>query len=130
MIPDVTFELAKRNEDMYLFSPHDVEKVYGVPFSEISVTEKYAEMVDDKRIRKKKINARDFFQTLAEIQFECGYPYIMFEDTREPRQPDRGAHRDVEPLLGNPAGERGVDLSTTTSATPPRHRYLLQSRAR
>ncbi len=81
VIPDVTFELAKKNEDMYLFSPHDVQKVYGVPFSEISVNEKYAEMVDDKRIKKKKINARAFFQTLAEIQFESGYPYIMFEDT-------------------------------------------------
>ncbi|MCJ8333176.1 MAG: class 1b ribonucleoside-diphosphate reductase subunit alpha [Epibacterium sp.] len=81
VIPDITFELAKKNADMYLFSPHDVEKVYGVPFSEISVTEKYDEMVDDKRIRKSKVNAREFFQTIAEIQFESGYPYVMFEDT-------------------------------------------------
>ena len=81
VIPDITFELAKNNEDMYLFSPYDIERVYGVPFSEISVTEKYAEMVADSRIRKKKINAREFFQTIAEIQFESGYPYIMFEDT-------------------------------------------------
>ncbi len=90
VIPDVTFELAKRSEDMYLFSPHDVEKVYGLPFSEISVTEKYAEMVDDKRIRKKKISARAFFQTLAEIQFESGYPYIMFEDTVNRANPVAG----------------------------------------
>lgn len=81
VIPDITFELAKRNEDMYLFSPYDVERVYGVPFSDINVTEKYYEMVDDSRIAKKKINAREFFQTLAEIQFESGYPYVMFEDT-------------------------------------------------
>jgi ribonucleoside-diphosphate reductase alpha chain len=80
VIPDITFELAKTNEDMYLFSPYDVEKVYGVPFSEISVTEKYHEMVDNKRIHKKKIKARDFFKTIAQIQFESGYPYIMFED--------------------------------------------------
>lgn len=90
VIPDVTFELAKRNEDMYLFSPHDVQKVYGVPFSEISVSEKYAEMVEDKRIKKKKINARAFFQTLAEIQFESGYPYIMFEDTVNRANPIAG----------------------------------------
>jgi len=81
VIPDITFELAKNDEDMYLFSPYDVERVYGVPLTEISVTEKYREMVDDARIHKKKINARDFFQVLAEIQFESGYPYIMFEDT-------------------------------------------------
>ncbi|WP_283177637.1 class 1b ribonucleoside-diphosphate reductase subunit alpha [Gemmobacter sp. 24YEA27] len=90
VIPDVTFELAKNNEDMYLFSPHDVQKVYGVPFSEISVTEKYDEMVDDKRIKKKKINAREFFQTIAEIQFESGYPYIMFEDTVNKANPIHG----------------------------------------
>jgi len=81
VIPDVTFQLAKNNDDMYLFSPYDVEQVYGVPFSDISVTEKYEEMVDDARIRKTKIRAREFFQTLAEIQFESGYPYIMYEDT-------------------------------------------------
>tara|TARA_B100000282_G_scaffold296438_2_gene278358 strand:+ start:5297 stop:7543 length:2247 start_codon:yes stop_codon:yes gene_type:complete len=81
VIPDITFELAKNNEDMYLFSPYDVEKVYGVPYSEISVTEKYREMVENPRIRKKKIKAREFFTTLAEIQFESGYPYIMYEDT-------------------------------------------------
>ncbi|WP_298252752.1 class 1b ribonucleoside-diphosphate reductase subunit alpha [uncultured Arthrobacter sp.] len=81
VVPDITFELAKRDEDMYLFSPFDVEKVYGMPFSDISVTEKYYEMVDDARIKKTKIKAREFFQTLAEIQFESGYPYIMFEDT-------------------------------------------------
>ena len=90
VIPDVTFELAKRNEPMYLFSPHDVQKVYGVPFSEISVSEKYEEMVEDKRIRKTKINARAFFQTLAEIQFESGYPYIMFEDTVNQMNPVDG----------------------------------------
>ena len=90
VIPDITFELAKKGEDMYLFSPYDVEKVYGVPFGDISVTEKYREMVDDARIKKTKINAREFFQTLAEIQFESGYPYIMFEDTVNKANPIKG----------------------------------------
>ncbi|WP_343218324.1 MULTISPECIES: class 1b ribonucleoside-diphosphate reductase subunit alpha [unclassified Halomonas] len=89
-IPDITFELAKRNDDMYLFSPYDVERVYGVPFGDISVTEKYHEMVADARIRKHKINARAFFQALAELQFESGYPYIMFEDTVNRANPIAG----------------------------------------
>ena len=90
VVPDITFELARNDEDMYLFSPYDVEKVYGVPFGDISVTEKYREMVDDPRIKKTKINAREFFQTLAEIQFESGYPYIMFEDTVNAANPIKG----------------------------------------
>ena len=60
VIPDITFELAKKNEDMYLFSPYDVERVYGKPFADVSITEKYHEMVDDGRIRKSKIKAREF----------------------------------------------------------------------
>ncbi|WP_109317696.1 class 1b ribonucleoside-diphosphate reductase subunit alpha [Pseudovibrio ascidiaceicola] len=90
VIPDITFQLAKQNEEMYLFSPHDVEKVYGVPFSEISVTGKYREMVDNPKIRKRKMRARDFFQLLAEIQFESGYPYILFEDTANAANPVAG----------------------------------------
>ncbi|WP_407345374.1 class 1b ribonucleoside-diphosphate reductase subunit alpha [Pengzhenrongella phosphoraccumulans] len=90
VIPDITFELAKNNDDMYLFSPYDVERVYGVAFADINVTEKYAEMVDDARIRKSKIKAREFFQILAEIQFESGYPYLMFEDTVNRANPIAG----------------------------------------
>ncbi|WP_029291412.1 class 1b ribonucleoside-diphosphate reductase subunit alpha [Cellulomonas sp. HZM] len=90
VIPDITFELAKKNEPMYLFSPYDVERVYGKPFADIDVTEKYYEMVDNASIRKTKINAREFFQTLAELQFESGYPYIMFEDTVNRANPVKG----------------------------------------
>ncbi|CAM3762035.1 class 1b ribonucleoside-diphosphate reductase subunit alpha [Smaragdicoccus niigatensis] len=90
VIPDITFELAKKNEDMYLFSPYDVERIYGVPFADINVSEKYYEMVDDARIRKSKIKAREFFQTLAELQFESGYPYIMYEDTVNRSNPIAG----------------------------------------
>nr|WP_086939880.1 class 1b ribonucleoside-diphosphate reductase subunit alpha [Thaumasiovibrio occultus] len=81
VIPDITFELAKQNQAMYLFSPYDVERVYGKPMSDLTISEHYHDMVDDSRIHKTKINARAFFQTIAEIQFESGYPYLMFEDT-------------------------------------------------
>ena len=90
VIPDITFELAKRGEDMYLFSPYDVEREYGLPFADVSVSENYHDMVDNPKIRKTKIKARDFFQTLAELQFESGYPYVMFEDTVNRANPIHG----------------------------------------
>jgi ribonucleoside-diphosphate reductase alpha chain len=90
VIPDITFELAKKGEDMYLFSPYDVERVYGIPFGDISISEKYDEMVDNSHIKKYKINARELFQTLAELQFESGYPYVMFEDTVNRANPVKG----------------------------------------
>ncbi|EEP95137.1 Ribonucleoside-diphosphate reductase subunit alpha [Yersinia aldovae ATCC 35236] len=115
VIPDITFELAKNNEEMYLFSPYDVEQVYGVPMSEISISEKYREMVDNKRIRKSKIKAREFFQVLAEIQFESGYPYMMFEDTVNRANPIKGrinmSNLCSEILQVNSATEYNDDLS-------------------
>jgi ribonucleoside-diphosphate reductase alpha chain len=75
---------------MYLFSPYDVERVYGVPMSDISITEKYQEMVDNPDISKKKMKARQLFETIAELQFESGYPYIVFEDTVNEANPIQG----------------------------------------
>ena len=90
VIPDITFELAKQKAQMALFSPYDVERVYGKPFSDISVSEHYDEMVADDRIKKTYIDARKFFTTIAELQFESGYPYIVFEDTVNRANPIEG----------------------------------------
>ena len=81
VVPDVVFEKAAKNEDLYLFSPYDVEREYGVAMSDLSITEHYNEFVENSRITKSKVNARKLLQTIAEVQFESGYPYIMFEDT-------------------------------------------------
>lgn len=115
VVPDITFELAKTGEPMYLFSPYDVERVYGKPFADISISEHYWEMVADKRIGKTKINARDFFQTIAEIQFESGYPYLMFEDTANRANPIAGriTHSNLcsEILMISTPSELNEDLS-------------------
>ena len=90
VIPDITFELAKRHERMALFSPYDVERVMGKPFADIPISENYQTMVDDDRIGKTYIDAREFFMTLAELQFESGYPYMVFEDTVNRANPIHG----------------------------------------
>lgn len=90
VIPDITFQLAKQNAQMALFSPYDVERLYGKAFGDISISAMYDTLVADNRVRKSWINARDFFQTLAEIQFESGYPYLMFEDTVNRANPIAG----------------------------------------
>lgn len=87
IIPDITFELAKENKDMALFSPYDVEKVYGKPLSDISITKEYQNLIDNPKIKKTYINARKLFQTIAELHFESGYPYILFDDTVNRRNP-------------------------------------------
>lgn len=81
VIPDITYQLAAKGEDMYLFSPYDVSKKYGKDFSDVDITEHYRELVEDPNVRKKRTDARKFFQTLAELRYESGYPYIMNVDT-------------------------------------------------
>ena len=90
VVPDITLELAKSGEDMYLFSPYDIERVYGVPMTDMSITEKYQELVDNSEIKKTKIKAREFFERIAELQFESGYPYIVYEDTVNKANPIEG----------------------------------------
>ena len=81
VIPDITFELAKNNEKMALFSPYDIQKVYGKPMSDIAITKEYYNMLNNPDIKKTFIDARKLFQTIAELHFESGYPYLLFDDT-------------------------------------------------
>lgn len=81
VIPDITFELARDDKPMVLFSPYDVLREYGVPLSDIQVSDMYEKLCANPNIRKHEISARTFFKTLAELQFESGYPYVLFEDT-------------------------------------------------
>jgi ribonucleoside-diphosphate reductase class Ib alpha subunit (EC 1.17.4.1) len=115
VIPDITFQLAKENRDMALFSPYDVERIYGKAFADISISEHYEAMLADDRIRKTFIKPRDFFQTLAEIQFESGYPYIMYEDSVNRSNPIAGrinmSNLCSEILQVNSASEYHDDLS-------------------
>jgi ribonucleoside-diphosphate reductase alpha chain len=90
VVPDITFELAKQNRDMHLFSPYDVEREFGRPLSDLSVTEHYDALVANPRIRSTTISAREFFKTIAELQFESGYPYLLFEDTVNRANPVEG----------------------------------------
>lgn len=80
-VPDKFYELASKNETMYLFSPYDVEKVYGKPFSYVDITAEYDNMVANKDINKTKLNARELETEISKLQQESGYPYVLNIDT-------------------------------------------------
>lgn len=81
VITDAMMTAARKGEDLYLFSPYSIMREYGKPLSQISISEHYEEMINNPKIRKSKVSARKLLQRIAEIQFESGYPYVMFEDT-------------------------------------------------
>lgn len=80
-VPDKFYELVESNQDMYLFSPYDVERIYGVPFSYVDITNEYENMVANDAITKYKVNARDLEDEISKLQQESGYPYIVNLDT-------------------------------------------------
>lgn len=90
VIPDITFRLAKERKPMALFSPYDVERVMGMPFADVDITAHYDEMLADERIRRTMIDARALFTTIAEVQFESGYPYLLFADNANRANPIDG----------------------------------------
>lgn len=89
-VPDKFYELVERDEDMYLFSPYDVERVYGVPFSYVDISKEYDNMVANDEIHKKKLNARDLEDEISKLQQESGYPYIINIDTVNRANPIAG----------------------------------------
>ena len=80
-VPDKFYELVEANQEMYLFSPYDVERIYGVPFSYVDITNEYENMVANDAITKYKVNARDLEDEISKLQQESGYPYIVNLDT-------------------------------------------------
>lgn len=90
IVPDKFYELTRKNEDMYLFSPYSVEKEYGIPFSYIDITKEYDNLVMNPKIRKTKIKARDLENEISKLQQESGYPYIINIDTANRSNPIDG----------------------------------------
>ncbi|MGS7151643.1 class 1b ribonucleoside-diphosphate reductase subunit alpha [Streptococcus pyogenes] len=89
-VPDKFYELARKNEDMYLFSPYNVEKEYGIPFNYLDITNMYDELVANPKITKTKIKARDLETEISKLQQESGYPYIINIDTANKANPIDG----------------------------------------
>lgn len=89
-VPDKFYELARNNDDMYLFSPYDIEREYGIAFNYIDITEKYDELVANPNITKTKLRARDLETEISKLQQESGYPYIINIDTANKTNPIDG----------------------------------------
>ncbi len=89
-VPDKFYELVADNADMFLFSPYDVERLYGKPFSYVNITEEYENMVHNPEIRKYKVKARELENEISKLQQESGYPYIINIDTANEANPVDG----------------------------------------
>lgn len=80
IIPNIVMEKARKGEYYYAFYPHNLKQVTGKDLSEINMKEEYESLINNKEIKKKKIDAREFLTEVAKIQLESGFPYLIFID--------------------------------------------------
>lgn len=80
IVPSKFFDLAKEGKDFYMFAPHTVKQEYGVTLDDIDLEQYYDDMVANPNIIKKKKDAREMLNTIAQTQLQSGYPYLMFKD--------------------------------------------------
>lgn len=90
IVPDKFYELVADNAVMYLFSPYDVERVYGKPFGHINITQEYDNLVKNPDITKYTINARELENEISKLQQESGYPYVINIDVANESNPVYG----------------------------------------
>lgn len=80
IVPSKFFDLAKEGKDFYMFAPHTVKQEYGVTLDDIDLEKYYDDMVANPNVEKKKKDAREMLNTIAQTQLQSGYPYLMFKD--------------------------------------------------
>ncbi|MFQ3902801.1 class 1b ribonucleoside-diphosphate reductase subunit alpha [Staphylococcus sp. 50Mo3-1] len=80
IVPSKFFDLAKEGKDFHMFAPHTIYKEYGVTLDDINLDEYYDELVANPNVDKKKKDAREMLNMIAQTQLQSGYPYLMFKD--------------------------------------------------
>lgn len=80
IIPDKFLEFAIKNENYYTFGPKSVYDEYGIHLDDMDMGEWYDKLSNNEKIVKTLRDPREILTRIAKIQFESGYPYIMFKD--------------------------------------------------
>ena len=80
IVPDKFMQLAMDDEACYIFYPHTVYQAYGQYLDEMDMDEMYEKLVDNPKVKKKKINARELLIKISQTQKESGYPYLFFKN--------------------------------------------------
>ncbi|MDE5978273.1 MAG: class 1b ribonucleoside-diphosphate reductase subunit alpha, partial [Turicibacter sp.] len=79
VVPSKFFELAKKNEPMYVFAPYTVYQALGQHLDDLDLDERYEELIQNDAIKKRPLDARRLLTHIAKMQFESGYPYMVFK---------------------------------------------------
>lgn len=80
IVPDKFMELAEKDEPYYVFYPHSVFRQYGVFLDDMDMNTMYQQLIDNPKVKRKRLNARTMLVKIAQTQKESGYPYLFFKN--------------------------------------------------
>ena len=80
IIPDKFLEFAIKNENYYTFGTKSVYDEYGIHLDDMDMEHWYDKLSNNKNIVKNLRDPREILNHMSKIQFESGYPYIMYRD--------------------------------------------------
>ena len=126
VIPDITFELARNNEDMYLFSPvrrrarlrRAVRRHLG-----------HREVLRDGRRRAHPQDQDQGARVLPDAgraAIRVRLPVHHVRGHGQPGQPDRGQDHPLQPVLGDPAGVHAVVVQRRPVVCQSGQRHFVQ----
>lgn len=94
-IPDLFMKRLQTNEEITLFDPYEVGKLYGKYLQDTfgEEFEKFYEMLEkDERIQMRKtVPAKELFKKFLKVVVETGMPYVFFRDTVNKMNPNKHA---------------------------------------
>lgn len=94
-ISDLFMKRLQNNEEIALFDPHEIFKLYGKCLQDTfgEEFEKFYEILEkDDRIQiKKVVSAKELFKKFLKVVVETGMPYVFFRDTVNRLNPNKHA---------------------------------------
>jgi len=94
-IPDLFMQRLQNNEEITLFDPYEVKKLYGKALQDTFGKEFeafYATLEKDERLTMKKtVSAKELFKKFLKVVVETGMPYVFFRDTVNRLNPNKHA---------------------------------------
>lgn len=87
IVPSKFIELARENKPMYVFAPHTVFQATGKHLDDLNLDEEYEALVQNTAIKKRQLDPRKLLTHIAKMQFESGYPYIVFKSNANESHP-------------------------------------------
>jgi ribonucleoside-diphosphate reductase alpha chain len=94
-VPDLFMERLETDEEITLFDPYEVSKLYGKALQDQfgkDFKEFYEILENDKRLTlRKTVKAKELFKKFLKVVVETGMPYVFFRDTVNRANPNKHA---------------------------------------